>query len=67
MSAERHATWLKEGDPMEKSERVMSQQKGANTAIISDMIRLQIRLREVLARLEASPKRKVLSGARSLN
>ncbi len=48
---------------VERNEGVMSQ-RGANTLIVCDMIRLQIRLRAVLARLDASPKRKVSQGLR---
>jgi hypothetical protein len=45
---------------MKKSENLMSQCKRANIdIIICDMIRLQIHLRAVLARLEAPPKRRV--------
>ncbi len=55
---------------MGKGERAKNQRKQANTAIICDIIRLQIRLRAVLAKLDASPKRKLwqgLSGSRGLN
>lgn len=55
---------------MEKGEDIMSQRKRANTIIICDIIRLQIRLRAILAKLEASPKPKLwqgLSGARGRN
>lgn len=49
---------------MEKGECITSQRRGANTVIICDMIRLQIRLTAVLARLQASPGQK--SGKRLL-
>jgi hypothetical protein len=46
-----------------RNERLMNQRKPANIDIICDMIRLQIRLRALLARLEAPPKRTVRHGA----
>jgi hypothetical protein len=42
-----------------EKERIVGQRKSANTRIICDMIRLQIRLRAVQTRLQASPKSKV--------
>jgi hypothetical protein len=48
---------------MKKGERLISARKAANIDIISDMIRLQIRLRALLARLETPPKRTAFQGA----
>jgi hypothetical protein len=48
---------------MKNGERLMSQRKAANIDIICDMIRLQIRLRALLARLEAPPNRTVRHSA----
>jgi hypothetical protein len=45
------------GSRVEKSERIVSQSR-RNSLIISDIIRLQIRLRAIHERLKASPKRK---------
>jgi hypothetical protein len=53
----------RKGDRMKNGERLMSQRKAANIDIICDMIRLQIRLRALLARLEAPPKQTVWPGA----
>jgi hypothetical protein len=49
----------KEGDLVGKNEQLVSQHKRTNAVIICDMIRQQIRLRVVLARLEALPRQKV--------
>jgi hypothetical protein len=48
---------------MEKKERLVHQRKQANTLIICDMIRLQIRLKSVLSGLNPSPRRKMLPRA----
>jgi hypothetical protein len=45
-----------------KKEELMSQRKQANALMICDMIRQQILLRAVLARLEASPMRTAWHG-----
>jgi hypothetical protein len=65
-----HAAIPAEGRVTVEKERIGIPRKRANALVICNMIQLQIRLRAIQARLEASPKRKVpkgLEGARGRN